>query len=471
MRLSSVSGYLKEGDLVVLGTSEFVGLVDEFRIGELRENGRPAEVLAPSVHAKDDSSGMAGVVLERGEVEKRKGEKKRKVRRGLGFLARVKERFLGEGIRVRREKRKGWSVKVGLVVLALLFLSVGLGIWRRKEVVQARSYKKLEGTVQQRLEEAGSVVDLNPERSKYLINQSKQELEVYLEEEEDGEYKKKAQKLKKFVERREEEIFRKREVEVSEYVALGVLSEGGSFRGFAMDDKGDVLMYEKKGGVVWGLSLEDKSSFSVGEGLEGGLDVAYQRENVYVLTSEGVFEAPVEGGSFEQVIEKDEMWKGPAFLDVYAGNVYVLDKGAGEVWKYPVLEEGWGARRRWFGKGIVLDLSGVEEFFVDGDIWFLTASGKLQRFSRGVPQDLSLEGFPSLEEEGLFKSPRDLYVTEEKVYVLETGGERVVELEKSGKYVGQYVSERFGEGEELVIYEGKGYVRTGEKIVVFGLGG
>ena len=55
---------------------------------------------------------------------------------------------------------------------------------------------------------------------------------------------------------------------------------------------------------------------------------------------------------------------------------------------------------------------------VTGDIWLLTSSGKLERYSRGAPVDFSMDGFPSVTGEGL-SDPVALYVGEEEVYVLE----------------------------------------------------
>jgi hypothetical protein len=106
---------------------------------------------------------------------------------------------------------------------------------------------------------------------------------------------------------------------------------------------------------------------------------------------------------------------------------------------------------------------------VDGDIWIVTETGKLERYSRGVPVDFPMEGFPA-EEGGVLRRPEAVASDGEKIYVLEAGAKRVVVLDReSGRYEKQLVNSVFEDGRELVVMEGKGYVLTGDKIVEFEL--
>ncbi len=105
----------------------------------------------------------------------------------------------------------------------------------------------------------------------------------------------------------------------------------------------------------------------------------------------------------------------------------------------------------------MLDLSRVVDLVVDGDIWLLTSSGKLEKYSRGVPANFVLTGFPSESETGGLVDPIALSIVDDKIYVLERGAKRVVTFGLDGKYVEQYVSEDFGRASDLMVYEGKGY--------------
>ena len=107
--------------------------------------------------------------------------------------------------------------------------------------------------------------------------------------------------------------------------------------------------------------------------------------------------------------------------------------------------------------------------FIDGDIWIVTSSGKLERYSRGVPVNFSMEGFPYAEQ-GRLASPTSVITSEEKVYVLEPGAKRVVVFSKeSGKYEQQYVNDLFVQGNHLLIAGERGYVVTQDQIVWFQL--
>lgn len=56
------------------------------------------------------------------------------------------------------------------------------------------------------------------------------------------------------------------------------------------------------------------------------------------------------------------------------------------------------------------------------------------------------------------KDPRAVVVSEDKVYVLESGASRVVAFDLDGKYQGQSVSADFSRASDLAVYKGKGYV-------------
>ena len=169
------------------------------------------------------------------------------------------------------------------------------------------------------------------------------------------------------------------------------------------------------------------------------------------------------------MIEIDALWGEIAQVYSYAGNIYLFDRGNSEIWKYPVIKDGYGERRRWLGAGITLDLSKVADMKITGDVFLVTESGKLERYSRGVPVEFSMEGFPAVETAKRLVDPVAIYVTDDDVYVLERGADRVVVFGLDGKYKSQYVSEEFGKASDLVIYKNHGYVMVDNVVKEFGL--
>jgi hypothetical protein len=171
----------------------------------------------------------------------------------------------------------------------------------------------------------------------------------------------------------------------------------------------------------------------------------------------------------KKVIEPDEFWKEPANISTFAGNIYILDRGQSEIWKYPTLGDTFGGRRRWLAVGITPDLSNVVDMKVVGDVWLLTSTGKLERYGRGAPVPFGMEGFPAKGEAKKLSEPSAIWVTDSMVYVLENGASRIVVFGTDGKYKSQYINSEFNKAQDLVVVDDRVYVLIDNVVKEFGL--
>jgi len=156
-------------------------------------------------------------------------------------------------------------------------------------------------------------------------------------------------------------------------------------------------------------------------------------------------------------------WQGEVLIYAYAANLYVVDKEAGVIWRYPGSGSTFGTGTNWLAPGVSPDLSLATATTIDGNIWLLSGSGRISKFSTGNPVSFSPTGvFPELT------SPDSIYTNEELkyVYVLERSRKRVVVLEKDGKYKAQYLADKLGEATDLAVSEadGKIIILTGDKL-------
>lgn len=459
--MSGVSGVVEPGDLTVLTTDATSKVITEVGWERLDEQ-ESLEQLAVRVHGQEDSSAMALMV---GTVLKDLGEQRRV------DWGRVVQKVKGLGKRpVKiREEQKRRNVAVGVGLLLILLVGVMTGVVQRSTVIKEQNYQKTAAQVASKITEAKSIADLNPERAKGLLSEARGEVESYLSRIEDDEYVGRGQELSEEIVAAEQEVFREEEVQINTLTELSLLKVEGS-QLMVGDSEGNLMLLGERGANAAGINVEDKSSWQVETELsEPAVDVSVYNERLYLLTNSGVEGLNSRGGGRSKEIEPDEMWAEPGRIATFAGNVYVLDRGQSEIWKYPVLNEGFGARKRWFGAGITLDLSRVVNWEVDGDIWIVTSTGKLERYSLGVPVLFEMEGFPAVEA-GRLSRPMAVATTENRVYVLEAGAGRVVVFEKeSGKYEKQLSNEVFSEGKELVVYENRGYVLLDDRIGWFEL--
>lgn len=476
-QLSEVQGKIQAGDVLFLATKEAGEMLKVEGVKKVLEEGLSGnDELAVMIRGVADSSKLAAVI---GEIREEDGvvegpaakpkilvkyvDRLGAVREFVGKIASRLKR--GRPITLTQEKRKH-NVLIGVVLLALLIIGVLGGIFKRSVVLEEKAFSKLEEKVEQSVLEALSVGDLNPERAKALLNSSQEEIGEYLAVQKDKEYQEKAQLLARKIIEAESQVFKKSEVNLMTLIELSILGERVSSGKMYLDEEGTLYLPDQNAATVYGVNLQDKSSSSVRMGDWGSpKEIAVSKGQVYGIVGEGVVRAGEDGA--EVVIEPDDLWGEITLIDLFAGNIYLLDLGQSEIWKYPVLTEGWGSRNRWLGPGIELDLTKVVDMKVDGDLWIITSTGKLQKFSRGVPVTFTMEGFPYQNNENL-QEPRAMHVTSDKVYVLEAGANRVVVLDKeSGKYEKQYVNNELNKALDIVVWEDKVYLLLQDKVVWF----
>lgn len=464
-----LSGKLVSGDVLCLATQELVNLFGESDLAErLKEGSRSIESMAPKIHMQSDSSMMAAVIAEHGELYvANEGE-----RENMGGIAEKLSKVFVRPLRVKREGEEPRKLNMYIAYGALIFLIVmiAVGYLQRIKVVAQKEYQSVSSQVDQSLSEAKSVADLNPERAKTLLSQSLQVAKAYSEKVTKEPYKTNALKMVAAIEQAQKEVFKVDSISLKPFIELDVLAQGLKSNKFYTDLSGNLIFPDKSKPRVVGMSIADKSMFSIDTSEVGVVkSIGFFDKNYFGVSDKGIVQFTQSKPEMKVAIEGDPLWGEIAQVYSYAGNIYLFDRGNSEIWKYPVIKDGYGERRRWLGAGITLDLSKVADMKISGDVWLITESGKLERYSRGVPVEFSMEGFPAVNEAKRLVDPAAIYITDDEVYVLERGADRVVVFGQDGKYKSQYVSEEFSRASDLAIYKGKGYVMIDNVVKEFGL--
>lgn len=453
------TGTLLENDTVVVALSKFVEVVSLVKFKEIiTQEENPAELLVPLVHTQAETSGVAAIV---GVVEKGTSDQEG------GFW----QKFINPNVKInlRNETPRKTNLLIGSGILVLLIIMIGIGMIRRVKVVSERDFGNVSTSVTSKMQEVLAVGDLNPERARMLLLQAKGEVEAYLTTNITDEYKQKGNKLLDEIALAEEKAFKKNDVQLSTLVELRVLLDGLKSDSMKSDGKGNLIFNDPTSAKIVSMNIVDRSRQMIDAKENKFADIGISDTKMYGLNSLGVKELFLKKTDIKQIIDPDEFWKDPTLIEVFAGNVYVLDKEQGEIWKYPTLGDTFGSRRRWFAAGIVPDLSNVVDMKVVGDVWLLTSTGKLERYSRGAPVAFNMEGFPAQKESKKLSNPTAIWANENSVYVLENGASRVVVFGTDGKYESQYTNSEFANASDLVIVDDKGYVLIDNVVKEFGL--
>jgi hypothetical protein len=370
-----------------------------------------------------------------------------KVTRGLsGVVEWLVRRLPGEEqvyVMDKRRVKRGRKVAlaVGMVVLAALVVSVVWGVKERKQRVLEERWRRVAEEVNYRLEEGRVLAELNPTRARKLLEEAKDLLtEAENEEGLEGKVTALTGELNKVL----GVALGEHEVEGELWFDLSLVGEGVKGDDWAIEGKKMVIL-DKEGRRVVELDMELKATDLAmgGEAVSGGEMVAAGVLKDYVVTNAGVV---TEEGV---VVEKDAEWGDLQDLESYAGNLYLLDKSMGMIWRYPVVEGGgFGRKQEWLAQPA--DLTESVGMVIDGAIW--VAEGQdVRKFVMGVEENFRVK---DLNQD--FEQIGDLYTGPElgSIYVLDRGEGRVVVIEKeSGKYVEQYEWGRMGEARRIAVDE------------------
>jgi len=219
------------------------------------------------------------------------------------------------------------------------------------------------------------------------------------------------------------------------------------------------VVLDSEEGRVIAVSLKQNNGKVIAQA-EGGKLTAFYPEKTVVLTEAGV----VQTSNSKLQVPTDSEWGGIVDMEIWAGNIYLLDGQKQQIWVYRGTDKGFGSKSAWLGEGQVLDGEAMG-MTVDGNIWVMTKAQdsrlKIQKYSRGVGQEFEVTGMEDLGGNAIYTDD-----AAEKLYVLDERGGRVVVIGKTGGYDGQYVVEQAKEATDIVADEGGGkiYLLAGSKI-------
>ncbi len=161
-----------------------------------------------------------------------------------------------------------------------------------------------------------------------------------------------------------------------------------------------------------------------------------QRSKLVVLDNAGgLVGYDVTWGAERLALPGRDRWGEPRFTLGYGGNLYVVDVGANQIWRYRPAAEGFNAPEPYFAEGTQINLSGLQAVAIDGNIWLLYSDGRLLKFFGGQGRSFVWQGLP-----GELSAPAAVVVPIEgdRLYVADAGNGRIIEATKEGVFLRQF---------------------------------
>ncbi len=486
--VKTASGYLEEGDLIVLGNGGFFKIVGGGVLKGFLGGGSVEEIvdeLAPVIHGRREGVGAAALICqvtdgrrekktegvgeartEKRMDEEREGGKKSRFLDGVLFLTQKIEGGLEtllsffskkRGVYIRGErgrKAKRTVMTVAVLMMGLLLMSVFFGL-KRKGVQEGRgSWEEFRVQIEEQIGQAESLVELNPTRSKELAEEVWEELKVW--DSKAGESQE-AQEIKLLMERVGELLKRaskKYEIESADvFLDLNLIRKDTQGARIGLY-KSQAVILDKNSEVILGVNIDKKQGKILGGRLgEVNFASVFLGKAFYPKESQ-IFWIDLSSGVASKAGEISE---GVGRIDdfvAYAGNVYVLDGEEGQIWKLPGIEGGIGAARGYLAKSFDELSSGIS-MAIDGSIWVLTREGLVYKFIQN-----RRERFVIVDLDEDFGDPVALYTDDdcEKLYVLDKEKTRVVIIGKDGRFEGQYVWSGIAGVDDMVASEKEGKI-------------
>lgn len=133
-------------------------------------------------------------------------------------------------------------------------------------------------------------------------------------------------------------------------------------------------------------------------------------------------------------------------LAIYGNNMYVLDKQAKQIFKYPESNNTFANGQAWLKSD--LDLGNASSLAVDGDLYTVLDNGQINKLNKGNIQKFDYHRpYPEIGAKAIIKT----FASSKYLYLIDPANQRVVIFDKAGNIKDQYTSLKFDNLLDLAI--------------------
>ncbi|MFH1971740.1 MAG: hypothetical protein ABIJ05_05175 [Patescibacteria group bacterium] len=479
--VANASGYPEDGDILLLGSKEFFeGLTDSFIKESLEKASieESAETLNSYLSGKE--KGNVGVVILKFSLDKKlfpeadiQTQPKKDLTENVKSISnKVSSAFskLNFSLSKRLPQRKIYikgnmeelpekkktTLSVGAILLILLVVSIGFGIRQKRLNDQKEKYLGRLTEASQKYQESISLFSLEPTKAREMFREAYETVNAIKAE---GVNDSDLDKLIEEMNLKKGEILGEYKKDANLFIDLSLLSSGFSGDNLSYS-LGKLFILDKNSKKVVSLALDTKKTQVVAgpDRIETVSMMTAYEDDVYLLEDDGIY---LVNTKRDKRIKKD--WDGEVFFEAYAGNIYLLEKGQNMIWRFIGDDGTFSEKSKWLAPGVETDFSLVKKIAIDGSIWILTSSGKINKFTLGNSVNFSFSGeSPKLTSLDSFYTNEDL----DHIYVMDKTQKRIVVFDKEANFVSQYYADAITEAKDFMVTEeeGKIILLTGDKL-------
>lgn len=425
----SASGFLEDGDVILLQTKQFSNIISATTLSEFLDNLSPheaAENIAPLVHEKEEP-GAAGIIIN---YKKAAGETKETaikheqeqeeeeiikeetpaqsaspfysptLNRKLKIPNNLKSIFTK--LKLPKNLEISHSRKVILTIVVIIVLvfagSVIFAVKKQQDTKTQALFNQIYPQASKEYEQGQGLLDLNQNLARDSFSKALELLNSGKD---------------KFPKNSSQE---KQILDLLAKVNASLESTSGIQSSNAKEVSASQSFF---------LAAQLKNS---------AISFSYDDKNIYGLTNNNVYSLDTNGQNKKEIIKNDSDWQQGVSIFPYFGNLYVLDKDQNQILKFVATSTGF-SKANYLADGVTPDFSNAISMAIDSSVYVLSTDGKITKFTKGKLDNFSLTGLDTS-----FSKPTKVYanVNDDNIYVLDNGNSRIVVLDKNGTYKAQY---------------------------------
>ncbi len=179
-------------------------------------------------------------------------------------------------------------------------------------------------------------------------------------------------------------------------------------------------------------------------GSEGDDKIAYA-----ISSKKGIVRTEADSSKVVKLLDPSEGWGTLADVQLFGGNLYVLDQTHGQIWKYIPEGNGFGPVRNYISSDVTVDLSDAISFSIDGNVWIGKKSGVIVKLFSGKQDNFSVTGV-----DGELTNVKAVYTDDgmDYLYILDDVNSRILVVsKKDGSYLSSYMSPDFKNASDMVV--------------------
>lgn len=289
-------------------------------------------------------------------------------------------------------KRRKWAGILGVSFLLLLLVSLVTGSIKMRRDNEEKKWRNFYEPIEKNRQEAIGLVKLNPSGARKLMEDVKTTFDIKKAEFVNGRYKNEVSDLEKKINEGWVLTSGEKTTDIEDLLKIDLVRQGFVGDKMAITKEGKLLVMDSNLGVAVSAEVNSKDIRVVAGKSEGEiwLDVSGEDRKTLIMTKKGV--RNVEKG--QDVITFDAAVLDPVSMGRFMENIYILDRGNKEIFKYGVSGTGYGDRVRWLKQGQSVGVTPVD-MAIDADIWVVGESGQVEKYRRGAKEQFSISGLPA----------------------------------------------------------------------------